>query len=516
MFRSKGTRHEYRLTVVSASGLPDGEPVSVRWKRGSKGGNSGATARRLALAGRVAWDESATLSCTLFPSSIPGVCDPKIVVFTLLSGEKERKLGKASLDLAEFAMAGGAQVARALVVRPAKRDKGAEQLPATLVVAVSSTLVATDVSSKESSTEQDLSSATDPFSPGSSSTGSHTSASSKGSGKSRRWRLGRSSRKEGEGAQRVDARVLFSVLAASLDGEVLASGMPRTAQVIAEHIGDPESPDADAVEAVACTLGVARLAHAWSFPAVMRWLSTAWWLVREVTPKLPPKIPVKEPQYVTEPPAGDARGSSEQLRKMLLQFQYDYFQIALERAYRDLRVVLPECANARVHARVDVASVLGEARKAMEAAGVSDPLRRQYFTQIARFINATLMNLFMTNPRYCTCKTGMNVRMELSQAEHAMGVHTDPVVQPASIKLEQAREVANLLVIDKSVLLDETTTKSTFPELNWSQIYRLISTFKPDESVQPDVLQVVAAQARMAPSPTHNSEDPTTLEIPAK
>eukprot|EP00727_Mastigamoeba_balamuthi_P012219 m51a1_g762 hypothetical protein (513) ;mRNA; r:556736-558782 len=501
MFR-KGSKHEYRITFVSASGLPDGETISVHWKRGSKGENSGDSLHKPAIGGRVSWHETVTLMCTLFPSGVPGCFDPKMIIFTVQKwrNDKASALGKTSLDIAEFATAGGAQQTRALTV---KTKKG----PITLVVAVASTLIAAEVMDIQSKMDEkdkedvDDLGEQDPFAdqpveaagaasdpPSASSPAPGGSDTPTGSKKEKE--KDKKKKKKGgydpAGEQHQDVQLLHKVLETALDGEFVPPGMPKTALVIMTHLGPLEHVEASSVTSTISALGIARKAHAWSFPAVMHWLSTAWWLVREVTPKLPPFAPVKEPQYVRPPPGGSSSSPDKELMNALHQFLYDYFMIALERAFRDLRAIVPtvpETVKHRAHrsgtTRASVLSVLMDARDAMADARVADPVRLQYFSQIARYINTTLMNLLMSSAQYCTCKAGMQIRLELSQIEEFVG--SDAQLQPVKQKLEQIREAANLLVMNKRILLDESITKATFPHLSWSQIHKLISSFKPDE-----------------------------------
>eukprot|EP01105_Mastigella_eilhardi_P014867 TRINITY_DN3386_c0_g1_i5.p1 TRINITY_DN3386_c0_g1~~TRINITY_DN3386_c0_g1_i5.p1 ORF type:complete len:619 (+),score=259.81 TRINITY_DN3386_c0_g1_i5:47-1903(+) len=116
----KGVKQRYHITFERANGLPDGARVVVAWKRGNKKGNKGATvAATVAKGGTCEWNETVTMSCTLFKDG--SKYDNKNIVFTLKQepkkGKKTVSLGKVTVDLADYADLGGSTKAASVAVK---------------------------------------------------------------------------------------------------------------------------------------------------------------------------------------------------------------------------------------------------------------------------------------------------------------------------------------------------------------------------------------------------------------
>lgn len=78
----KGTRYRYRITLLSAQGLPEGSNALVVWKRGAKKANRGTSSSKpVQPGGQCVWNESVTIAATLFREGT--AWDPKIISLTI-------------------------------------------------------------------------------------------------------------------------------------------------------------------------------------------------------------------------------------------------------------------------------------------------------------------------------------------------------------------------------------------------------------------------------------------------
>jgi hypothetical protein len=81
MFHKKGTKFRYKVTFVSGSGFADGSFVSLGWKRGTKSSNQGELRQKQAVSGKIDWNETVSMMCTLFRSG--AAFEEKNMVITL-------------------------------------------------------------------------------------------------------------------------------------------------------------------------------------------------------------------------------------------------------------------------------------------------------------------------------------------------------------------------------------------------------------------------------------------------
>ena len=89
MFKKKrAVKHRFKITFLSASGLPEGSAVRLSWKRGAKSQNHGETALQTVENGEVSWNESVSILCTMFGTSA-GAFEEKDLSLTLLEAPAE-------------------------------------------------------------------------------------------------------------------------------------------------------------------------------------------------------------------------------------------------------------------------------------------------------------------------------------------------------------------------------------------------------------------------------------------
>lgn len=155
----------------------------------------------------------------------------------------------------------------------------------------------------------------------------------------------------------------------------------------------------------------------------------------------------------------------------------------------------------------DVLSTMSEALQRCTDNFVPKTLCLQIFSQLSWWINAVLFNKLMSNASLCiiitcnnihfqgNCGTGFQIRMSLSQIEDFLAkipfltqsryCYTfTPHVTVDSTFLAHINQASNLLVMDKSILLDKASASDAFGALSETQLAYLVQSFKPD-SVSP-------------------------------
>eukprot|EP01105_Mastigella_eilhardi_P014866 TRINITY_DN3386_c0_g1_i4.p1 TRINITY_DN3386_c0_g1~~TRINITY_DN3386_c0_g1_i4.p1 ORF type:complete len:1096 (+),score=389.13 TRINITY_DN3386_c0_g1_i4:2667-5954(+) len=143
---------------------------------------------------------------------------------------------------------------------------------------------------------------------------------------------------------------------------------------------------------------------------------------------------------------------------------------------------------------VDVIHVLSEAFAHMQDVRVPDPLCLQFFCQLSYWINAQLFNCLLDKADLCTVSNGFQIKLGLSQLDEWFA--KIPLLAPARAHLEHTKQAANLLVMDKALLLDTANFQLAFAALSPAQLAHLVHAFRPDtvspEPVDPRILESMA------------------------
>ncbi|EGG18113.1 hypothetical protein DFA_06780 [Cavenderia fasciculata] len=111
-------------------------------------------------------------------------------------------------------------------------------------------------------------------------------------------------------------------------------------------------------------------------------------------------------------------------------------------------------------------------------------LSNQLLNQTFYFMNCQITNHFLSNPRVCRATVAFTVKMSISRLKEWC---SQTIFKNACDQLDSSLEVANLFVVDKSVVVDVEGIKSIFQKLNLLQIKRLLESWRPDE-LSPDPL----------------------------
>eukprot|EP00727_Mastigamoeba_balamuthi_P008001 m51a1_g3821 hypothetical protein (868) ;mRNA; r:283195-286482 len=312
-------------------------------------------------------------------------------------------------------------------------------------------------------------------------------------------------------------RVTQDVMRSFFEYKFEQSGKPAATTVLLKFL---EKPDKDNALQFACEIfNAARKTSTDNLRGTVYWLATAWWLLKELTPRLssqhsdPPTLVCKPPEC----PESDTPGDKTIYELRL--FVFDAFGRALEHTYGALSPLLyPAIVEQEVqtpkskrgsasprsskHTTSNILAVLSEASLAIKAGNLPEFLRLQYFQQVCNYINSMVFNMLATQPALCTCGTGLQIKMSLSQIEEWIG--KDKGIAQARKHLDQLREVSNLLVVmDKTILLEEGLVKQMFPSLDIVQISHFVQSYKPDDicktAVDPTVADAVRQRAKESP-----------------
>ncbi|KAH3760645.1 laminin, alpha 3/5 [Pelomyxa schiedti] len=106
------------------------------------------------------------------------------------------------------------------------------------------------------------------------------------------------------------------------------------------------------------------------------------------------------------------------------------------------------------------------------------PVYVQFFCQLYYWINAVVFNHIVTHPDICTCSTGFQVKLSLSQLEDLASTNS---FKEARSFLRHCQQAAGVLMVDPQVL-DNAISSSIFGVLSPSQVATLVVHFRPDSN----------------------------------
>lgn len=303
----------------------------------------------------------------------------------------------------------------------------------------------------------------------------------------------------------VSSELITSILQASLSREFVPPGMPKSAHVIMSNLVSAKalSNPALMLQQFKSVLGICKYAHGWDYISVMSWVSCAVWLAKECPPRIAGRS-LKEPIRVTDEQTAKSSSFGNPIVLELQLFLRDMFMSALERGFQSLRVsvqlimdipgtstgtkkqlglkdplqrndfknVQPGLVQMCRSQKLTAVSVLEEAHNAMSEAKVPMEIRVQYIVQMCHFINASVMNMVLSDSELSTPQAALQIKFEMSLIEGWLTKESGYLV--ACSRLAQTKDWANLVVMNKDILLDDAFVKSTFPTLTWKQIYKTL------------------------------------------
>eukprot|EP00727_Mastigamoeba_balamuthi_P000716 m51a1_g10641 hypothetical protein (969) ;mRNA; f:15887-19425 len=135
--------------------------------------------------------------------------------------------------------------------------------------------------------------------------------------------------------------------------------------------------------------------------------------------------------------------------------------------------------GAQERSKASISSVLSSMLLAVQKESFSTELSRQFFDEIVRIIDSTALNLLLTRRDLCTCGNGISMKMGVAAIDEWF--QNRPHISESREHMAAAREAANLLIIEKSILKDEDATTKTFPTLSPSNILSIMVNFHSDQ-----------------------------------
>jgi len=125
--------------------------------------------------------------------------------------------------------------------------------------------------------------------------------------------------------------------------------------------------------------------------------------------------------------------------------------------------------------------------------------------KVVEFINKEIFNNMLSNPKYCTCGSGIQLKLLLS--EIIQWLDEKKYLVGCSKMLEQSLECTSILSFDKSMFLDESIRRDICPSINIQQLRRIFTSFSPDEFIPDKVTEKVLSDiTKLARSEKPESE----------
>eukprot|EP00727_Mastigamoeba_balamuthi_P007412 m51a1_g3291 putative b chain structure of the actin-binding domain of human filamin a (1252) ;mRNA; f:275668-280093 len=149
-------------------------------------------------------------------------------------------------------------------------------------------------------------------------------------------------------------------------------------------------------------------------------------------------------------------------------------------------------ANGDAH--ISVQSLLSSVVLVFQKEKFFSELTCQYFDEFVRMIDTVAFDYLMAHHDLCTCSGGLCIKMGVAAIDDWF--QNRPVIGNSRNNLRLAKEAANLLIIEKAILLDEETTKITFPSLKSDQIASLMESFQPDQHSPAGIDAAIVAELK--------------------
>eukprot|EP01130_Rhizamoeba_saxonica_P004576 TRINITY_DN1869_c0_g1_i1.p1 TRINITY_DN1869_c0_g1~~TRINITY_DN1869_c0_g1_i1.p1 ORF type:complete len:705 (+),score=155.69 TRINITY_DN1869_c0_g1_i1:112-2226(+) len=123
--------------------------------------------------------------------------------------------------------------------------------------------------------------------------------------------------------------------------------------------------------------------------------------------------------------------------------------------------------------------------KSMKKFHIPSFLASSILTSIVQFISYTIFNEMISIEEYCSVDIGIHMKTGASEVRdyiEKIGKVLD--MRKALSYLEILNEICQVLILDKSIFLDEGLVDAICPNINIRQIHRLVLNFQPDKDSQ--------------------------------
>lgn len=187
-----------------------------------------------------------------------------------------------------------------------------------------------------------------------------------------------------------------------------------------------------------------------------------------------------EEEFKYESPVSQFKGDIHKLlcltfSNILMTVYQQISPFVVQSMFDDYVIIEDKKQKCTVH---NILKVLTQYSQLLSSNGVCFEIINQFFSQIYYFINAMVFNSLITQKKYCNMGYSIYLKMSLTQLENWA---IDNKFDLPKSQLESIREVTNVLMMNKNLLLDETVRKDICPSLSSTQIGQLLTQYHPDE-----------------------------------
>jgi len=267
-----------------------------------------------------------------------------------------------------------------------------------------------------------------------------------------------------------------------------SSGKPMTSTLIADFIRKSQPDDPATVTPVSGAIRMALNAPMKDFRMPLLWVSTLHYTLQDLGQSVA-TIPAPETLGF-----GEGKTAADAIMRLLVRA----FNMTLDSIYR---VIEPACRDSFITPSSDssnaVVNILADVSAAAKDVHLAPSIRKQLISQIVYDIDATVFNVLIGDKTLCSCDRVLKIRQAMSSVERWL--LKDAEISAAKRQLQLIREVANLFMIDESVLSDDDAINAAFSVLNIRQIAILLEMFKPDEmkkeTVDPNLIRDLKVKA---------------------
>jgi len=270
-----------------------------------------------------------------------------------------------------------------------------------------------------------------------------------------------------------------------------SSGKPMTSMFIVEFLrkgGDPD--DAAVVGPMSSAIRMALHAPMKDFHMPLLWVSTLHYALQDLGASI---ATIPAPETIGH---SEGKGAADVLTRLLVRA----FMATLDEIYR---VIEPAChvsfiaSSSETHSTNAVINILSEVSSATKEVRLAPSIRKQLMSQIVYDIDCTVFNVLIGDKSLCKCDRVLKIRQAMSTVERWLQKDSD--IASAKRQLQLVREVANLFMMDASVLADDEAMEAAFSVLNIRQIATLLELFEPDdlkhEAVDPATIRDLKVKA---------------------
>eukprot|EP01080_Neovahlkampfia_damariscottae_P008480 gene8480-302_t len=125
-----------------------------------------------------------------------------------------------------------------------------------------------------------------------------------------------------------------------------------------------------------------------------------------------------------------------------------------------------------------ILKIFNDFLKTFQSNGVFNEISEQFFGQVFYFINGHLLNILLTHRKYCSMKASVNLKMMTSDLSNWADENN---FLKCKKNFNNLRDISNILMVDKSELVDESVRKQVCPSLQICQILNILCFYHADE-----------------------------------